>query len=142
MGSIAINRLVSRIIGQYDHNYNGVVDLKKPEREVERRETRQTPDYIEYSTWTRRKLFEAADTNGDQKVTAEELTAEISKFDKNGDGKLETRGWFWNPRQEYDDFEDTFGEGLVSQIQVPIPHPPTPPLPPHIPGTKSDALYA
>ncbi len=131
MGAIAINRLVSRIIGQYDHNYNGVVDLKKPEREVERRETRHTPDYIEYSTWTRRKLFEAADTNDDQKVTEEELTAQIAKFDKNGDGKLETRGWFWNPRQEYDDFEDAFGEGLVSQIHVPIHHPPTPPIPPH-----------
>ena len=133
MGSIAINRLVSRIIGAYDHNYNGQVDLKKPEREVQRRETRHTPDYIEYSTWTRRKLFEAADTNQDQQVTAAELTAQLAKFDTNGDGNLETRGWFWKPRKEYEHFEAAFGEDLVSQIRVPLPHPPTPPLPPHVP---------
>ena len=133
MGSIAINRLVSRIISAYDHNHNGVVELQKPQREVDRREVRHTPDYIEYSTWTREKLFAAADTNKDQKVTAEELTAQVAKFDTNGDGKLETRGWVWNPRKEYEHFEAAFGEELLHQTHVPLPHPPTPPIPPHVP---------
>lgn len=145
MGSIAINKLVSRIINAYDHNHNRQVDLKKPEPELERRETVHGQDYIQYSTWTRKKLFEAADTNQDQVVTAEELTAQIKKYDTNGDGKLETRGWVWNPKKEYEHFEAAFGEDLVSQTTIPLPHPPAPPIPPHVPtpiGPRSKTMYA
>ena len=145
--AIAINRLVARIIGLYDHNNNGKIDLKKPERELERREVTYTHDYTEFSTWSHERLFKAADANGDGEVTAEELTATISKFDENGDGKLETRGWFWNPKQEYEKYDDALGEDLIHQVHVPVVHPPNPPIPPHyydvVPQPKDkQAAYA
>jgi hypothetical protein len=133
MGSISISRLASRILGQYDHNYNGKIDLEKPHREVERREQRQTMQYLEYTTWSSRKLFEAADAQGDADgyVTQEELEAVMRGFDTNGDDALDYRGWFWNPKQELDHFDGQYGEQMVSHIQIPTHNPPPlPPLPP------------
>lgn len=132
MGSISINRLAARILGNYDHNRNGAIDLAKPKREIERRESMHFADRIEISTYTQRKLFEAADTNKDQQVTLDELKAAITPFDENGDGNLETRGWAWNPKKEYEKFDDAWGEDRTSVVHIPTgpPIPPIP-LPPH-----------
>jgi Ca2+-binding EF-hand superfamily protein len=130
VGSIAISRLASRILGQYDHNHDGKIDLEKPNREVERREQRQAMRHLEHTTWSGRKLFEAADAQGnaDGFVTREELEAVMRRFDTNDDDALDYRGWFWNPKQESDHFDAALGERVVSRIQIPTRNPP--PLPP------------
>lgn len=142
MGSTSINHMVADIMYKYDHNKNGVIDLTQPdgfwnklknpdERVRSTTNTYTTPDgkggdtlTISSSVYTMRDLFYAADKNGDKKVTTDELTAEIKKFDENGDGTLTSRGfWGWltrKPKQELDKFNDAYGERMTNYGSVDI----------------------
>ena len=135
MGSINISQMAKSIISRYDFNNNGVIDLKNPTKgdETTRLEIQQSANAIDYFTWDHRKLFEKADANNDGQVTQDELETVLKTFDKNGDGELQTRTWVWNPRTEYDDYDDAPGEDLVSHVHVPIgpPNPSPYPIPPH-----------
>lgn len=129
MSSISISTMVRRMIGQYDQNWNGQIDLKRPGREIERRETTHQFDRIEISTYSHRKLFERADADKNEVVTADELEAVLKTFDENEDGQLEGRKWFWNAKKELDKFEAELGESLTSRIELPTGKPPMPPIP-------------
>lgn len=126
--SVPISRIVDRIFQDYDHNQNGVIDLKGPGKgnvfQRIRDEIRNPDEGYRMDDYQgggmvaqpprvfhHLKLFHEADTNGDMKVTREELTAVVSRFDKDGDGKLSTRGLaFWEPKGEKQHFERAFGE--------------------------------
>jgi hypothetical protein len=130
MGSISINSLAARILGNYDYNLDGVLNLAKPLREVERQEKVYYFDRTVISTYTQQKLIEQADKNKDNQVTEDELKAVIATFDENGDGKLETRGSARNPKKEYEKFDVALGEIRTNVVTIPV-SPPFPPLPPN-----------
>lgn len=131
-GSITVTGLVGRILRAYDRNQSGAIEYGTRPREMDRDETLHLQDRIVYSTWTRERLIREADKNQDGVSTRAELEAVVKRFDANGDGKLETKDWFWNPDREYDRFEKEWHEDLVRQHVVPIIQPPMPPIP-HIP---------
>lgn len=130
-GSITVTGLVGRIMRAYDRNNSGAIEYGTRPREMDRDETMHMQDRIVYSTWTRERLIREADKNHDGVTTRAEMEAVVKRFDANGDGKLETKGWFWNPDQEYDKFENAWHEDLVRQHIVPVA--PQPPIPPFYP---------
>jgi hypothetical protein len=127
---IGVNALAKRIIGMYDRNNDGVIQLTNDNKaETWRRESVYQPDQTIITTYSREKLFRAADADGDGKVTAQELATVIGSFDTNHNNGLETRRWFWEPKTEYDNFEDAWGAEVIGEVIVPHPQPPAPPIP-------------
>jgi hypothetical protein len=120
----AISAFVDRIMADYDHNGNGVIDLRMPKATgnvfQKIAHTLSTPDEriskhaepgIPSIMPSFIRLFREADTNGDEVVTREEMTAVISRFDENQDGQLSSRGIaFWEPKGELQKFNRKFGE--------------------------------
>ncbi len=127
---VAIGKLTQRIISAYDQNNDGVINLKGLANETSRiqRDYMSFPDRDELiiSKVSHRKLFEAADVNGDKKVTATELKAMIASFDENNDGKLKNRGPFWKRRGELRNFDKAYGEvsTIVDRRVIYKPQPP------------------
>lgn len=143
MGMIGVNALAKRIIGMYDRNGDGAIQLTNDSKaETWRRESVYQPDQTIITTLSQERLFRAADVDGDNRVTAQELATVIGTFDVNHNNGLETRRWFWDPKTEYDAFQNAWGEEIIGEVIVPHPHPPTPPIPnPPFPHQK-DVQYA
>lgn len=107
---------VDQVFADYDHNRNGVIELHKPANGVwnthempgigGRAPHRQLDErfknggyslcdsfshhgFVTPTDKTHLKLFEAADTNHDQRVTHHELEAVIERYDDNKDGQLD-----------------------------------------------------
>lgn len=142
--TLSVNHIVTEAMYKYDHNKNGVIDLKRPDgiwnklKNPDERVRSKTDvqsykeDQLTVSTsvYTMRDLFYAADANRDGSVTREELTAEVKKFDKDGNGEMSSRGFFgWlkslfnskgNPKQELDLFNKEFGERMTNYGSVDI----------------------
>jgi Ca2+-binding EF-hand superfamily protein len=135
----SVNALVAQIMTKYDHNSNGVVDLKRPDGiwnklknpdERVRSKTNVGPSMeedklnISTSVYTMRDLFFHADANNDGKVDRDELTNAVKAYDKDGDGQMGARGfWGWltrKPKQELDLFNQDFGEKLTNYGSVDI----------------------
>jgi hypothetical protein len=140
--SVSVNSLVNDYMYKYDHNKNGVIDLKRPdgilnklknpdERVRSSSSTTFVPDgqggdtiNISSQVYSIRDLLYRADENHDDKVTREELDKVVRSYDKDGDGQLGFRGfWGWltrKPKQEGDKFNDAYGEKLVNYGSVSI----------------------
>lgn len=135
----SVNALVAQIMTKYDHNSNGVVDLRRPDGimnklknpdERVRSKTSVTPGMekdsinISSSVYTLRDLFFHADANRDGKVDRDELTTAVKSYDKDNDGSMGARGfWGWltrKPKGEMDIFNKDFGEKLTSYGSVDI----------------------
>ena len=132
-----VNAFVAQIMTKYDHNSNGVIDLKRPDGilnklknpdERVRSKTNVTSgmekDTVNISTsvYSMRDLFFHADANRDGKVDRDELTTAIKAYDKDGDGSMGARGfWGWltrKPKGEMDLFNKDFGEKLTNYGSV------------------------
>jgi hypothetical protein len=142
MPASSIQRIVTDIMTNYDHNKNGVIDLERPkatgnilQRAAERMKnpdervrsnssTYSNGDEITISSTvkTQHQLFVAADANGDKKVTRQELVSFISQnYDANKNGELESRGAkVWKPAEELQKFNKDFGERLESYSNITI----------------------
>ena len=135
---VNVNGLVNDIMYKYDHNKNGVVDLKRPDgfwdkmKNPDERVRSKTSSYVSQdelnistSVYTMRDLFYAADKDNDGKVTRDEMTKVVKGFDKDGDGEMKSRGfWGWltrKPKQELDLFNDQYKERMTNYGNVGIP---------------------
>lgn len=135
---VNVNGMVNDIVYKYDHNKNGVVNLKRPdgfwdkvknpdERVRSKTSVSSFGDELNVSTsvYTQRDLFYAADKNNDGEVTREELTEVVKKFDKDGDGQMTSRGfWGWltrKPKQELDLYNDQYKERMTNYGSVGVP---------------------
>ena len=135
---VNINGMVNDILYKYDHNKNGVINLKRPdgfwdkvknpdERVRSKTSVNNFGDDLNISTsvYPPRDLFYAADKNNDGEVTREEMAEVAKKFDTNGDGQMTSRGfWGWltrKPKQELDLFNEQFKERLTNYGSVDIP---------------------
>lgn len=119
-----ISAMIDRIMTDYDHNGNGVIDLKQPRAmgnvfqrvaqtltTADERISKDCQPGIPAIMPTYIRLFREADANHDNIVTREEMTAVIRRFDTNGDGALSSRGIaFWKPCDEMQRFNKQFGE--------------------------------
>lgn len=130
--TLSVNHIVTDAMYKYDHNKNGVIELNRPDGIMNRLKNpderiRSRTDVnsfkedsltISTQVYSMRDLMYAADANRDGKVTREELTAQVQKFDKDGDGQMTARGfWGWltrKPKQELDFFNKEFGEKTQS----------------------------
>ena len=105
---VNVNGLVNDILYKYDHNKNGVVNLKRPD-----------------GFYTQRDLFYAADKDGNGEVTRDEMAEVVKKFDKDGDGQMTSRGfWGWltrKPKQELDLYNDQYKERMTNYGSVDVP---------------------
>ncbi|MBC7546014.1 MAG: hypothetical protein H7338_25065 [Candidatus Sericytochromatia bacterium] len=106
MPDVSVVRTVNDIFNQYDHNKNGTIELSRPDKTWGKEGRLRNPDErvrssstdisaftddtvnISTAVYTRVDLFRAADGNGDQKVTRDELTKFVATYDKNKDGIL------------------------------------------------------
>lgn len=137
MGTTSVTALVSDYMAKYDHNRNGVVDLKRPDGmwnrlknpdERVRSKTSVTPGFeddsinISTSVYTIDRLLYAADRDNSGTVTREELETAVKKYDTNNDGQLSTRGfWGWltrKPKQDGDIFKKELGERMTNYGSV------------------------
>jgi hypothetical protein len=135
---VNVNGMVNDILYKYDHNKNGVVNLKRPdgfwdkvknpdERVRSKTSVNSFGDDLNISTsvYTQRDLFYAADKDGNGSVTRDELTDVVKKFDKDGDGQMTSRGfWGWltrKPKQELDLFNDQYKERMINYGSVDLP---------------------
>lgn len=137
MGTTSVTALVSNYMAKYDHNRNGVIDLKRPDGvwnrlknpdERVRSKTSVTPGFeedsinISTSVYTIDRLLYAADKDSSGTVTREELEAAVKKYDTNNDGQLSTRGfWGWltrKPKQDGDIFNKELGERMTNYGSV------------------------
>jgi hypothetical protein len=135
---VNVNGMVNDIVYKYDHNKNGVVNLKRPdgfwdkvknpdERVRSKTSVSSFGDELNVSTsvYTQRDLFYAADKNNDGEVTRDELTEVVKKFDKDGDGQMTSRGfWGWltrKPKQELDLYNDQYKERMTNYGSVGVP---------------------
>lgn len=108
---------VDQVFDAYDHNRNGVINLEKPSgliwdtadppsidgrrpnRELDERfkqggygflcDRFQFNSFLPPTDKTHIKLFEAADTDKDKRVTKQELQAVIARYDDDKDGRLD-----------------------------------------------------
>ena len=133
---VKVEKLLAEVLMKYDHNRNGVIELRKPAGflppflrpdERLRQETTRVAEKdrngrvirVVYTThtYTRRDMFYSADTNRDDVVTRQELQALVASFDKDQDGELTRRGvWGWVTRKEkgeHDRLNDQYGEELI-----------------------------
>ena len=139
MRSVSINSIVADYMSKYDHNRNGVIDIKRPDGvwnkiknpdERVRSKTSVTPGFeddsvnISTSVYTIDRLLYAADKDSSGTVTREELEAAVKKYDTNNDGQLSTRGfWGWltrKPKQDGDVFNKELGERMTNYGSVNI----------------------
>lgn len=138
--SISVPSYVNQTLVKYDHNQNGVIDLKRPDGimnklknpdERVRSKSSVTPSFdpdktvnVSSQAYTQRDLFYRADENHDDKVTREEIEKVVKSFDKDNDDKLGFRGfWGWltrKPKQEGDLFNKEYGEKLTNFSSVDI----------------------
>jgi EF hand len=135
---VNVNGMVNDILYKYDHNKNGVVNLKRPdgfwdkiknpdERVRSKTSVSNFGDELNVSTsvYTQRDLFYASDKNNDGEVTREEINEVVKQFDKDGDGQMTSRGfWGWltrKPKQELDLYNDQYKERLTNYGSVGIP---------------------
>ena len=128
----SIDAVVGHYLARYDHNRNGRIDLprnqttkeqieidgvsyKKDTSKVYSPDELYTRDGFRYSS--EQAFIRASDRNADGASTPEEMYALVKTYDKNGDGRLEQRGfWSWliglfgfSKRSEYEIFNDDFG---------------------------------
>lgn len=134
---VAINKLAHQIIQAYDRNNDGHIQLGRGNKDESFRYDRQylsfpDRDEVILSKVSRQKLFQAADTNGDKKITQAELTALLSTFDTNNDGKLKNKGPFWNRKGEYKNYQKAFPgrSQIIDRNVIYKPQPPYHPGPP------------
>lgn len=107
---------LDQVFADYDHNRNGVIELHKPtrlnfsipdpagiggrapNRQLDERfknggyglcDSFSFHGFVSPTDKTHLKLFEAADTNHDKRVTRQELEAVIERYDDNKDGRLD-----------------------------------------------------
>ncbi len=120
----SISAIVDRIIADYDHNGNGVIDLHRPKATgnvfQKIAHTLSTPDErisvnnqpgVNPIMPTHIRLFREADGDQSGTVTREEMIAVIKRFDADGDGALSSRGVaFWKAADELQRFNRQFGE--------------------------------
>lgn len=125
--AIRVDQLASDILRRYDRNRDGFIDgryetTRTTVHTAHHGSMRRHPDFPEgYDYWTRTttvysqgKLLAAADRNRDGLVTKRELADQIRLFDRNHNGALESRGLaFWEPKNEAEQFGDTFGERVI-----------------------------
>jgi hypothetical protein len=132
----SIQRLVTDIMTNYDHNKSGAIELEpfktsgnfiqkaaQRAKNPDERVRSSTNSYtigdeltVNSTVRTQHQLFVAADANGDKKVTRQELVKFISEnYDSNKNGELESRGAkVWKPAEELQKFEKDFGERTES----------------------------
>lgn len=137
--SVSVSSIVADYMSKYDHNRNGVIDIKRPDGvwnklknpdERVRSKTSVGPsidqDKINISSqvYSIDRLLYAADKNADGQVSRDELEAAVKKYDKDGDGQLGYRGfldWFKRkPKQEGDIFQQEMGERLVNYSSIDV----------------------
>lgn len=137
--STSVTALVSDYMAKYDHNRNGVIDLKRPDGvwnklknpdERVRSKTSVTPGFeqdsinISTSVYTIDRLLYAADKDNSGTVTRDELETAVKKYDTNNDGQLTSRGfWGWltrKPQQDLDIFKKELGERMSNYGSVDI----------------------
>ena len=127
-----VKGFVDSTIYRYDHNRNGIIDLKRPEgfwrrllsQDERVRSTSATsgggdePLLTTTIVYTMRDLFFHADTNRDLAATREELSALVGSFDEDRNGVLDARNLWqvitFKPRNEYEQFMDVYREQQVS----------------------------
>lgn len=133
----SIPAMVANYMSRYDHNRDGVLDIKRPagvwkslttRDERVRSTTMTTPameeDKVNLSTTyhTIDRLLYAADKDSNGHVTPEELTATIGRYDQDKDGRLSYRGFLdtlrFRPREEGDEFERELGERVTHHTNM------------------------
>ncbi|MFN8671948.1 MAG: hypothetical protein U0457_07695 [Candidatus Sericytochromatia bacterium] len=145
MDNISIGKIVNDAVYRYDQNRNGVIDLDSNQFNDEssydesRIERQGNTTYRIVDRFSNQDLFVKADVDGDKKVTKEELTNFVSKYDKDNDGKLSARSfWDWvsgKPKGELDVFNQEVPERRreifrqVIAVDPPMPPIPNPPMP-------------
>lgn len=134
---VSVNAVVADYMAKYDHNRNGVIDLKRPDGFINRmknpdeRVRSRTSSYviedevtISTTVYSIDRLLYAADKNSDAKVTREEMEAAVKQYDKDGDGMLGFRGfWGWltrKPKQDGDFFKQELGERTTNYGSITI----------------------
>lgn len=122
---VSIQSLAQQIVGRFDRNYDGAIDLKRnADYEAERLQyyyqSTYTDDMLTLSWISQENLFQKADRNGDKKATLQEIQAVLSQFDRNGDGYLESNG-NGDLYGEYASFNQAYPEnwGVISQQRIP-----------------------
>ena len=138
MGEVSVNKFVNSIMNDYDFNRNGKIDLDKDETYFDQDQTTQEGNMM-YRTVTRfsyNDLFVKSDANNDGKVTKEEITDVVNKYDTDKNGTLSARGfWDWltgKPEGELDVFNREVPERSRIIAKYPIgtvPNIPNPPIP-------------
>lgn len=140
----SVNKIVTDILIQYDHNKNGTIELERPtgggfwrrvgnllfwrdERVRSVSSTYTLNDELTLTTrvYTQFPLFFAADANQDKQLTGEELHQFIAeRYDTDHDGQLDAKGLaFWRAKNEIETFKADFGERLMSYREVDLPQP-------------------
>ncbi|MFP5502209.1 MAG: hypothetical protein ACLGIN_06950 [Candidatus Sericytochromatia bacterium] len=134
---VSVNAVVADYMAKYDHNRNGVIDLKRPDGFVNRL---KNPDErvrsktsassfndeltISTTVYSIDRLLYAADKNADGQVTREEMETAVKEYDKDKDGQMGFRGfWGWltrKPRQEGDEFRRELGERTTNYGSITI----------------------
>ncbi|MFN8575654.1 MAG: hypothetical protein U0354_02235 [Candidatus Sericytochromatia bacterium] len=145
---ISVNSIANEIMSQYDRNKNGQIDYRGNRSEATRSESASSYDgenlNFSSSRMSREKLFYAADSNNDGKVTREELVNTIKQYDKNNDGQLTQTGFvdwvkskFGGEKKvdEFSPFDREYGEKRnTSYVSVPVNPKPTYPSYPSYPS--------
>lgn len=134
---ISVNALVVDYMSKYDHNRNGVIDLKRPDgflnrlKNPDERVRSKTSAYVgddsltvSTTVYSIDRLLYAADKNTDGQVTREELEAAVKPYDKDGDSQFTFRGfWGWltrKPKQEGDIFKQELGERTTNYGSITV----------------------
>lgn len=143
MNDIPVNRIVNDAMNRYDQNRNGVIDLDASPYKDEsfydesRTERQGNTTYRITDRYSNEDLFIKSDVNNDQKVTKEELSDFVSKYDTDKNGKLSVRS-FWDtitgkPKGELDIFNNQVPERRREIFRQVIAVDPMPPYNPNVP---------